>query len=151
MGFAKGSTHPTRPVRCARLEDLILRSASLSASRRMAAGLMVRDARLRGLLTMRGSLALRADLPAMANQIQTFGLRQINPTGKSLLIFRSHVKSRLQKYFCFLPTQISSLIRAVRSRQEGRCARHQRGAGCGGRGSARDERGLLAYGEVVWA
>src|SRR6266403_444043 len=33
------------------------------------------------------------------------------PTGKSLLIFRSRVKPVLQKYFCFLPTQISSLIR----------------------------------------
>ena len=33
------------------------------------------------------------------------------PTGKSLLIFRNAVKPRLQKYFCFLPTQISSLIR----------------------------------------
>jgi hypothetical protein len=29
------------------------------------------------------SLALRSDLPAMANQIRAFGLRQINPTGKS--------------------------------------------------------------------
>src|SRR5258707_1277689 len=70
-------------------------------------------------------------------------LRQTNPTGKSLPIFRNRVKPVLQKYFCFLPTQISSLIPTVRSRQEGRCARHQRGAGCGGRGSARDERGLL--------
>src|SRR5258705_5124915 len=37
--------------------NLILRSALLRASRRMAAGLMVRDARLHGLLTMRVSLA----------------------------------------------------------------------------------------------
>ncbi len=59
---------------------------------------------------------------AMANQIWTSGLRQIDPTGKSLLIFRNRVKPRLQKYFCFLPTQISSLIRAVPFRQEGRCA-----------------------------
>jgi hypothetical protein len=43
--------------------NLILRSALLRASRRMAASLMVRDARLRGLLTMRVSLALLADLP----------------------------------------------------------------------------------------
>src|SRR6266478_9978122 len=90
------------------------------------------------------------DLPAMANQIWQFGLRQINPTGKSLLIFRNGVKPRLQKYFCFLPTQISSLIRTSRS---------DRGAlrnvinverDAVDAGSARDERGLLAYGEVVW-
>jgi hypothetical protein len=40
-------------------------------------------------------------------------LRQINATGKSLLIFRNHVKPRNQKYFCFRSTQISSLIRTV--------------------------------------
>src|SRR5882762_10357097 len=34
-------------------------------------------------LAMGVSLALRSDLPAMANQIRAFGLRQINPTGKS--------------------------------------------------------------------
>jgi len=49
----------------------------------------------------------------MANQIRTIGLRQIDPTGKSLLIFRSHVKPQNQKYFASHPTQISSLIRAV--------------------------------------
>jgi hypothetical protein len=37
--------------------DLILRSGRLAASRRMAAGRMVRDARLRGLLTMRETSA----------------------------------------------------------------------------------------------
>jgi hypothetical protein len=42
-----------------------------------------------------------SDLLAMANQIFAFGLRQINPTGKSLLIFRNGVKPRNQKYFCF--------------------------------------------------
>jgi len=41
----------------------------------------------------------------------TNSAQQNCPTGKSLLIFRNPVKSRLQKYFCFLPTQISSLIR----------------------------------------
>ncbi len=40
-------------------------------------------------------------------------LRQINPTGKSLLIFRNRVKPRNQKYFTSRSTQISSLIRAV--------------------------------------
>jgi hypothetical protein len=48
----------------------------------------------------------------MANQIRTFGLRQINPAGKSLRIFRNRVKPLLQKYFRLRSTQISSLIRA---------------------------------------
>src|SRR5258708_33355257 len=50
-------------------------------------------------------------------------IQQICPTGKSLRIFRSRVKPLLQKYFASLPTQISSLIRTVSFRQEGRIAR----------------------------
>src|SRR6266852_6427316 len=42
----------------------------------------------------------------MANQIRAFKLRQINPTGKSLLIFRNGVKPRNQKYFPSPLTQI---------------------------------------------
>jgi alpha-ketoglutarate-dependent taurine dioxygenase len=53
------------------------------------------------------------DLPAVANQIRAFWLRQISPTGKSLLIFRNRVKPLLQKYFASLPTQISPLICVV--------------------------------------
>jgi hypothetical protein len=49
----------------------------------------------------------------MANQIRTIELRQISPSGKSLLIFRNRVKPLNQKYFASLPTQISSLIRTV--------------------------------------
>jgi hypothetical protein len=63
------------------------------------------------------------DLPAVANQIRAFWLRQISPTGKSLLIFRNDVKPLLQKYFASLLTQISSLICTVSFRQEGRIAR----------------------------
>jgi hypothetical protein len=44
----------------------------------------------------------------MANQIWAFGLRQINPTGKSLLIFRNRVKPRNQKYSAFAVGQISA-------------------------------------------
>ena len=88
----------------------------------MAAGPMVRDARLRGLLTMRVSLALRTDLAAMANQIRAFGLRQINPTGKSLLIFRNRVKPRNQKYSAFAAGQISARTPAIPCPQEGRFA-----------------------------
>jgi hypothetical protein len=51
------------------------------------------------------------------------------------------VQTLLQKYFRFRLTQISSLIRTVPSRQEGRIARrHERGAGCGGRESVRRAR-----------
>src|SRR6476659_9616730 len=52
-------------------------------------------------------------------------IQRIRPTTKSLLIFRNGVKPLLQKYFASLPTQISSLIRTVAARQEGRCARHE--------------------------
>ena len=51
----------------------------------------------------------------MANQIRTIELRQINPTGKSLLIFRNHVKPRNQKYFYFRPTQIRCISLAIPS------------------------------------
>jgi len=47
------------------------------------------------------------------------GCGKIDPTGKSLLIFRNRVKPRNQKYFCFRLTQISSLIRAVPSHKRG--------------------------------
>jgi hypothetical protein len=38
-----------------------------------------------------------ADLPAMANQIRAFGLRQINPTGKSPKV----CLAPFEKIFCF--------------------------------------------------
>jgi len=71
MGFAKGSTHPPLADGLPRSEphpeERAFPAAHLRcpvrASRRMAARLMVRDARLRGLLTLRVFLALRADLP----------------------------------------------------------------------------------------
>ena len=53
------------------------------------------------------------DLLAMANQIRAFGLRQINPTGKSLLILRNRVKPRNQKYSAFAVGQISASTSAV--------------------------------------
>src|SRR5260370_8005861 len=71
MGSAKGPTHPALaegpPRSEPRPEERAFPAAHLRcpvrASRRMAARLMVRDARLRGLLTLRVFLALRADLP----------------------------------------------------------------------------------------
>jgi hypothetical protein len=62
---------------------------------------------------------------------------RFNPTGKSVVFASWPVQPHLQKYSCSLLTQISSLIRAVLSQEEGRCARHGRGAGCGGRESVR--------------
>jgi hypothetical protein len=50
-------------------------------------------------------------------------IQQMCPTGKSLLILRNRVKPRNRKYFASPPTQISSLIRTVSFRQEGRIAR----------------------------
>jgi hypothetical protein len=58
----------------------------------------------------------------MANQIRTIELRQINPTGKSLLIFRNRVKPRNQKYSAFAAGQISARTSAVPCPQEGRFA-----------------------------
>src|SRR5947207_11173958 len=46
-----------------------------------------------------------------------------------------------------LPTNPNHFYILTVLSHRGACARHERGAGCGGRGSARDERGLLAYGE----
>jgi len=55
----------------------------------------------------------------MANQIRAFGLRQINPTGKSLLIFRNRVKPRNQKYFASRLTQIRCISFPVSSHSRG--------------------------------
>src|SRR6478672_7374535 len=46
-------------------------------------------------------LPLLADLPPW--QIKSFGLRQIDPTGKSLLIIRNRVKPLFAKIFLFSP------------------------------------------------
>jgi hypothetical protein len=70
-----------------------------------------------------------SDLLAMANQIFCIRLRQINPTGKSLLIFRNGVKPRNQKYFPSRPAQISSLICAVPTHRGAFRDRHGRWVG----------------------
>ena len=57
------SLHPGYLLMALHDLNLILRSARLRVSKDGPRGLMVRDARLRGLLTMRVFLALRADLP----------------------------------------------------------------------------------------
>jgi hypothetical protein len=50
----------------------------IASSRSLSAGAHSRDP-----LAPRNDEFNPADLPAMANQIRAFGLRQINPTGKS--------------------------------------------------------------------
>jgi hypothetical protein len=42
-------------------------------------------------------------------------------------------------------------LRAVLPRQEGRTRRHERGAGCGGRGSVARRAALVADGKAVWS
>ncbi len=85
----------------------------------------------------------------MTNQIRAFELRQINPTGKSLLIFRNRVKPRNQKYICFYLTQIRCI--SITSCPERGALRNVINAGRDAvdAGSACDER-AEAYGEVVW-
>src|ERR1700704_4979200 len=46
--------------------------------------------------------------------------RQIDPTGKSLRIYRNHVKPQNKKYFAFPEGQIRGISIAIPSRQEGR-------------------------------
>jgi hypothetical protein len=79
-----------------------------------------------------------------------FGLRQINPTGKSLLIFRNHVKPRNRKYFYFRPTQISSLICAVPFQQRGVAHVFNVERDAVDAGGARWTNRADADGEVVW-
>jgi hypothetical protein len=74
-------------------------------------------------------------------------VRQNNPTGKSAKtcpalsakIFRLTRRAN-QRY------QLARL-----TRQEGRCARHERAVGCGGRDGSRRRTRLVADGEVVWS
>ena len=61
-------------------------------------------------------------------------LRQINPTGKSLLIFRNRVKPGNQKYSAFVLGQISRITPLVSRRMRGARERHERAVRCGGRG-----------------
>ena len=83
------------------------------------------------------------------------GLRQINPSGKSLLIFGSIVKPPNQKYFAFHFWKSELQLRRLIP-EEGRWPSSPSvGMGCGGRGQrqaffAPDET-LFAYGEVVWS
>ena len=66
-------------------------------------------------------------------------------------IFRNPVNPRAQKYFSLSETQITCIFRPVpRSLQRRFAVVTKRGAGCGGRGDARDEC-VAADGEGVWS
>jgi hypothetical protein len=85
------------------------------------------------------------------------GQRQLQRTGRLILpdgqISQSvdfPVQSSLQKYFAS-PFARSSFIDSPSRPTEGRCARHGRGAGCGGRFGAARRAAHEADGEVVWS
>jgi hypothetical protein len=61
------------------------------------------------------------------------------------------VQSSYAKYFAFPHPSIDGYFRAVPPRQEGRTRRHERGAGCGGRGWLGETNEANADGEVVWS
>src|SRR5260370_40405349 len=85
----------------------------------------------------------------MANQIRAFGLRQINPTGKSLLSVRNRVKSRNQKYICFYLTQIRCISIASRP-ERGALRTSPTWGGMRWTRAAHLTNGADADGEVVW-
>ena len=90
-----------------------------------------------------------ADFAAMANQIRTFRLRQIDPTGKSLLIFRNRVKPRNQKYFASRLTQIRCISFPVSSHSRGVSRSSRTRGGMRWTWAARVTNGADADGEVV--
>jgi hypothetical protein len=77
-------------------------------------------------------------------------------SGKSLLVFRNHVKPRKQKYFAFPEVKIMALIRPTRPTRGAFRDRHDALGGAAvdalasGVFFAPDEN-ARAYGEVVWS
>ena len=57
----------------------------------------------------------------------------LGSTGKSLLIFRNHVKPENQKYSAFVLTQISGITLLVSLQMRGDRERHERAVRCDGR------------------
>src|SRR6476620_5780496 len=78
-----------------------------------------RQARVRA-TGWRAMTVLRLAASEIIEQIQ-----QICPAGQITSDFQKLCQALLHKYFASLPAQISSLIRTVSFRQEGRCARHE--------------------------
>jgi hypothetical protein len=66
------------------------------------------------------------------------------------------VQPYAEKYFCFLPTQITGLFVAIHPERGAYHDRHERGVECGGRNGvrcakARWTKALVADGEAVWS
>ena len=73
--------------------------------------------------------------------------RQNNPTGKSAKSCPAAAKKILR-----LTRRANQRYHSARlTRYEGRCARHERAVGCGGRGSCSRRTQPIADGEVVWS
>jgi hypothetical protein len=106
-------------MRFATHSALILRSALKRASRRMGRGPQGSRRPLHGLLTMRVSLALLADLPPWQIKSAPWSCGRLTRRANHFGLSEMKVKPRNQKYFCFRLTQISSLIRTVSSHQRG--------------------------------
>jgi hypothetical protein len=98
---------------------------------------------------MRGEEAQIAD-PVVA-RTACFGLMPTKACGRGP-ITDLPVQPRLQKYFGFLPTQITGLLALSRPKRGAFRDRHGRWSGMQWtRGGAKDERAYLADGEVVWS
>src|SRR5258705_5878637 len=78
-------------------------------------------------------------------------VRQNNPTGKSLLIFRKRVKPRNQKYFAFPEGQIRGIYLPIPSCSEGRRPSSRTLGGVRWTLRLRLTSAAEAYGEVVWS
>jgi hypothetical protein len=81
----------------------------------------------------------------------TANLRQIDPTGKSLLIFGNRVKPRNKKYFAFPEGQIRGTSIAIPSQEEGRRPSSRTWDGLRWTPKLRLTSVAEAYGEDVWS
>ena len=78
-------------------------------------------------------------------------MRQIDPTGKSILIFRNHVKPRNKKYFAFTEIKIRGICLAIPSYSEGRRPWSRTLDGVAVDVTVPLTKGAEAYGEDVWS
>jgi hypothetical protein len=99
----------------------------------------------------------RAD-PSVPLQHEAGKVRQINPSGKSILIFRNRVKPRNQKYFAGHVGQISGTSPAILGPHEGRFAivtmrwaEDVMDASASGERLSSPDENVEAYGQVVWS
>jgi hypothetical protein len=82
---------------------------------------------------MVGTLSLCALICFTRKRNRDAQLRQLDMTGKSLLIFRNRVKPGNQKYSAFVLTQISRTTPLVSPQMRGVGHRHERAVRCDGR------------------